>query len=64
MNYKVIIKDGHVQIVEVEKFNPYHDPKDGRFTTGGAGGGGKNTIRSTPGWSTAARKMLKNFLIA
>jgi len=28
-------------IIEFEKYNPHHDPKSGRFTSGGEGGGGK-----------------------
>ena len=49
MAYDVIVEVNKIdRIVEVEKFNPYHDSK-GRFTT--EGGGGK--FYATPGKSKA-----------
>lgn len=43
----------------LNEFNPYHDPRTGRFTTGGSGGSNKTTNQKPPSYRVAASSFTK-----
>ena len=43
----------------IEKFNPYHDPKTGRFTSGKGGGGAGGAVYTIPKNTKALRQLVE-----
>lgn len=48
-------KKAEQEVIE-ERYNKYHDPRNGRFTNGSGGGGGSALIQA---WDTAELSVLK-----